>query len=101
MAVLLFRRHEREPPRRGDRFRHARPPIRRAAALVRDRPARARAHAGDHHRRHAADLFADVSPAPALVALDIGDLLGQLFRDFFISLFNSFELILGQTQLVG
>jgi hypothetical protein len=33
----------------------------------------------DQDRRHAADLIGDVSPAPALLAFDIENLLGQLF----------------------
>src|ERR1700722_5167608 len=34
--------------------------------------------ADDQHRRHAADLAADVAPLPALLALDVEDLLGEL-----------------------
>ena len=33
----------------------------------------------DQDRRHAADLIGDMSPAPALLAFDIENLLGQLF----------------------
>jgi hypothetical protein len=34
--------------------------------------------AGDHDRRHAADLFTDGFPAPALLALDVEQLLGEV-----------------------
>src|SRR5262249_53104543 len=34
--------------------------------------------AGDQHRRHAADLFADMLPRPAFLALDIEDFFGEV-----------------------
>src|SRR5204862_8351666 len=41
--------------------------------------------ADDEHRRHAADLVRDLLPGPAFLALDIEDLLGELFTSHWIS----------------